>query len=82
MNNGLIPSVGTASKMVSDRLNVSVSMGAKGVMGIINSFIYKFSTMEIKNIPEEYKKYFLEIESFLSENLIGQNLASRQLLEN
>ena len=43
LNNGLIAQVGTASKLVEDRPNVSISKGGKGIMGIINSFIYKFA---------------------------------------
>ena len=42
LNKGLIPNIGVASKLVNDRANVSVSKGGKGIMGIINSFIYKF----------------------------------------
>lgn len=80
MNNGLKPSVGAASKMVDDRPNVSISMGAKGIMGIINSFIYMFSNMEIKDISEEYRKYFLEISDFLSTDLVGRNLACKAVI--
>ena len=65
LNNGLIPTIGVASKLVNDRANVSVSKGGKGIMGIINSFIYKFyQEMKISDIPEDYKKYFLEIKNF------------------
>lgn len=79
LNNGLIPSVGAASKMVGDNPSVSVSMGAKGVMGIINSFIFMFSNLPIKNIPEEYQKYYLEISDFNCEELVGKNLACKAL---
>ena len=47
LNNGLKPSIGVASKMVGDSPNVSVSKGAKGIIGIINSFIYMFSNIFI-----------------------------------
>ena len=79
MSHGLIPSIGAASKMVGDNSNVSVSMGAKGVMGIINSFIYMFSNSKIKNIPDEYKKYYFEISDFNSEELIGKDLACKAM---
>lgn len=79
MNYGLIPSVGAASKMVNDNPNVSVSMGAKGVMGILNSFIYMFSNSKIKSIPEEYKKYYFEILDFNSEELVGKDLACKAM---
>ena len=56
LNEGLIPKIGVASKLVNDRENVSVSKGGKGIMGIINSFIYKFyQEMKISDIPDEYK---------------------------
>jgi len=80
MNYGLKPSLGAASKMVGDNPNVSVSMGAKGVMGIINSFIFMFSNMKIKNIPEEYRKYYFEIFDFNSEELISKDLASKAMI--
>ena len=55
LNNGLIPTIGVASRLVNDRENVSVSKGGKGIMGIINSFIYKFyQGMRISDIPKEY----------------------------
>ena len=40
LNNGLEARIGTASKMVNDRPNVSLSQGGKGVFGIINSFLF------------------------------------------
>lgn len=76
LNKGLIPSIGVASKLVNDRANVSVSKGGKGIMGIINSFIYKFyQEMKISDIPEEYKKYFLEINDFESNDFISKEVA-------
>lgn len=86
LNNGLIPKIGAASQLVNDRENVSVSKGGKGIMGIINSFIYKFSNeLRISEIPDEYKKYFSEIFSFESNDMIGKELAckavSRKLKE-
>ncbi len=81
LNNGLIPTVGAASKLVEDRPNVSVSKGGKGIMGIINSFIYKFSNeLKISEIPEEYKKYFQEISDFTSDSMIGKELASKAMI--
>lgn len=72
LNNGLIPMLGTASKLVNDRENVSVSKGGKGIMGIINSFIYKFNNeLRAVDIPEEYKKYFTEISNFNSNDFIS-----------
>lgn len=65
LNSGLVPSIGPASRLVGDKPNVSVSQGGKDIMGIINSYIYMFHTkMKISEIPEEYKKYFSEIENF------------------
>lgn len=43
LSNGLEARIGTASKMVNDRPNVSVSQGGKGVFGIVNSFIFVLS---------------------------------------
>lgn len=72
LNNGLIPMLGTASKLVNDRENVSVSKGGKGIMGIINSFIYKFNNeLRVVDIPAEYKKYFTEISNFNSNDFIS-----------
>lgn len=56
MENGLIPSRGTASEMLNDRENVSVSEGAKGIMEIINSFIFMFSNLKVNEIPIPYRK--------------------------
>jgi len=81
LNNGLIPSVGTASELVSDRANVSVSKGVKGIMGIINSFIYKFKNeLKTSQIPEEYKQYFQEISNFEEENLISKDIACKAMI--
>lgn len=77
---GLKPRVGAASQMVGDSPNVSVSQGAKGIMGIINSYIYMFANTQIKNIPETYKKYFSDIKDFSSEELVGKTLASRAMI--
>lgn len=72
LNNGLIPMLGTASKLVNDRENVSVSKGGKGIMGIINSFIYKFNNeLRVVDIPAEYKKYFTDISNFNSNDFIS-----------
>lgn len=80
LNNGLRPSVGTASKLVGDASNVSVSKGGKGIIGIINSFIYKFSReLKTSEIPEEYRKYFLEISDFESSNSISRDVACKAM---
>jgi len=81
LNNGLIPSIGTASQLVGDRANVSVSQGGKGIMGIINSFIYKFTnTLKISDIPEEYKKYFVEISDFQQKSSISKDIACKAMI--
>ena len=81
LNNGLIPSVGVASEIVADEANVSVSKGGKGVMGIINSFIYKFEKeLKTSQIPEEYKKYFKEISNFEEYNLISKENACKAMI--
>lgn len=81
LNNGLIPSVGVASEIVADEANVSVSKGGKGVMGIINSFIYKFEKeLKTSQIPEEYKKYFKEISNFEEHNLISKENACKAMI--
>lgn len=80
LNNGLRPSIGTASKLVGDASNVSVSKGGKGIIGIINSFIYKFSReLKTSEIPEEYRKYFLEISDFESSNSISRDVACKAM---
>lgn len=81
LNNGLIPAIGVASKLVNDRENVSVSKGGKGIMGIINSFIYKFyQEMRISDIPQEYYKYFIEISNFESNDDISKEIACRAMI--
>lgn len=81
LNNGLLPSVGVASQLVKDAPNVSVSKGGKGIMGIINSFIYVFCTkIKISEIPEEYKKYFFEIADFTSNDLIPKNIVYKAMI--
>ncbi len=81
LNNGLIPSIGTASQLVNDRENVSVSKGGKGIMGIINSFIYEFTNeIKISEIPEEYKKYFLELSDFNSDDLMNKDVACKGMI--
>lgn len=80
LNNGLRPSIGTASKLVGDASNVSVSKGGKGIIGIINSFIYKFSReLKTSEIPEEYRKYFLEISDFEPSNSISRDVACKAM---
>lgn len=81
LNNGLIPAIGVASRLVGDRENVSVSKGGKGIMGIINSFIYKFyQEMRISDIPQEYYKYFFEISNFESNDDISKEIACRAMI--
>lgn len=81
LNNGLIPSIGAASQLVGDRPNVSVSKGGKGIMGIINSFIYKFSKeLRVSEIPEEYKKYFHEISNFEESTMISKDIACKAMI--
>lgn len=80
MENGLIPSIGVASEMVGDRENVSVSKGAKGIMGIINSFIFMFSNLKVNEIPIPYRKYFLEITDYSINELVGIGIASSAVL--
>lgn len=81
LNKGLIPTVGVSSKLVNDRANVSVSKGGKGIMGIINSFIYKFyQEMKISDIPEDYKKYFLEINDFEINDFISRETACNAMI--
>ena len=76
LNNGLIPQVGTASKLVNDKPNVSISKGGKGIIGIINSFIYKLENeMRISDIPEEFRKYFTEITDFNQDEKISKIIA-------
>ncbi len=81
LNNGLLPSVGVASQLVGDAANVAVSKGGKGIMGIMNSFIYVFSTkVKISEIPEQYKKYFLEISDFHSNSLIPKDIVYKAMI--
>ena len=81
LNEGLKPKIGVASKLVGDRANVSVSKGGKGIMGIINSFIYKFYMgLRIIDIPQEYRHYFLEIDDFNSKDSISKDIACRAMI--
>lgn len=81
LSDGLIPTIGTTSQIVGDRLNVSVSKGGKGIMGIINSLIYKFSTeISISEIPNVYRKYFTEISDFSSNNLIDKEIIYKAMI--
>lgn len=81
LDKGLIPTIGVASKLVNDRANVSVSKGGKGIMGIINSFIYKFyQEMKISDIPKEYRKYFIEISDFESNDFISREVACKAMI--
>lgn len=71
--NGLEARVGTASKMVNDRPNVSLSQGGKGVFGIINSFIHVLSKKKINEIPEDFRKYFNDVKDFSSDEIISRD---------
>lgn len=73
---GLIPSIGAASKLVNDRKNVSISKGFRGVLGIINSFILVFKNLKICKIPDEFKKYFNMIENFNDENYVSPEMVN------
>lgn len=77
-HNGLIPSIGLSSQLVEDGANVSVSQGGKGIMGIINSFIYMFSTeVKASEIPIEYRKYFVEIVDFEGDVSISRDIVCK-----
>lgn len=71
--NGLVAQVGDASELVEDKPRVCLSKGAKGILGIKNSFIYKFKGLRICDIPEGYKKYF-SISDFSSTELLGTEM--------
>lgn len=73
LNTGLEARIGTASKMVNDRPNVSLSQGAKGVFGIINSFIHVLSKKKINEIPEDFRKYFNDVRDFSSDEIISRD---------
>lgn len=79
LKEGLKPMVGAASEMINDRPNVSISKGAKGVMGTVNSFIFMIANRSISNIPEDFRKYFSEIDDFSSKELVGKELACRAM---
>lgn len=73
LNNGLEARIGTASKMVNDRPNVSISQGGKGVFGIINSFIHVLTKKKISEIPEDFRKYFTDVRDFSSDEIISRD---------
>jgi hypothetical protein len=80
LNNGLKPSIGASSQLVNDRPNVSISKGGKGIMGIINSFIYKYTNeINMSQIPEEQRKYFKEINNFESNSKISEEIAYKAM---
>lgn len=78
--NGLEARIGTASKMVNDRPNVSISQGGKGVFGIVNSFIYVLSKKQINEIPEEFKKYFEDIIDFTSTEKVSRDSVCKAII--
>lgn len=63
---GLKAKRGDASEMVGDTARVCFSKGAKGLMGIKNSFLYEFKKLRICDIPFSYRRYF-SISDFSSE---------------
>lgn len=75
---GLIAQVGNASQMVGDKPRVCLSRGAKGMLGIINSFIHKFKECRICDIPEGYREYF-HILDFSSEETLDEKIVYRAL---
>ena len=70
IRNGLLLSKGTASKIKNHEANVSVSKGAKGILGILNSFIFVFSELKCNEVPEEFRKYFDGV-NFNSNSTVG-----------
>ena len=70
IRNGLLLSKGTASKIKNHEANVSVSKGAKGILGILNSFIFVFSELKCNEVPEDYRKYFDGV-NFNSNSTVG-----------
>lgn len=74
LKEGLKPMVGDASKIINDRPNVSLSPGAKGIMGIINSFIFVIANKPVSDIPEGFRKYFTEIDDFTSRKTVGKEI--------
>lgn len=79
LKEGLKPMVGAASEMINDRPNVSISKGAKGIMGTVNSFVFMFANRSIANIPEDFRRYFPEIDDFSSKELVEKELACRAM---
>jgi len=80
LTNGLEARIGTASKMVNDRPNVSISQGGKGVFGIVNSFIFVLSKKQINEIPEEFKKYFEDITDFTSTEKVSRDSVCKAII--
>ena len=70
-NNGLEPRIGDASLHVKDKARVCYSKGLKGMLGMINSFIYVMKNCSICNIPIGYRQYF-KIKDFSSEEKLPQ----------
>ena len=75
---GLKAQIGDASKMVQDKARVCLSKGAKGILGIKNSFIYEFKQLRICDIPEGYRKYF-DIEDFSSTEIVHDNKVYKKI---
>ena len=76
LEKGLIATCGTASQMINDRPNVSVSYTFRGVAGILNSFIYTFATKTSPaTLPEEFREYFKEVTDYSSTEPLGYEAA-------
>lgn len=66
---GLKAQIGEATKIVNGGARVYLSKGAKGVLGINDSFLRKFKETKICDIPNGYRKYFTDILDFSSEKI-------------
>ena len=51
-------------------------------MGIVNSFVFMFANRSISDIPEDFRKYFTEIDDFSSQKLVGKDIACTAWKEN
>mgnify|MGYP007069877280 CR=1 FL=1 len=70
IRNGLLLSKGSATEMKNHEANVSISKGAKGILGILNSFIFVFSELKCNEVPEDFRKYFDGV-NFNSNSTVG-----------
>ena len=79
---GLKASLGDASQMKSEiDKRVYMSLGAKGIIGIKNSFIYEFKKLRICDIPIEYRDYFSIIDysstEIVKEEIVYETMEKR-----